>query len=214
VKKARSHRLLALNDEHGRLFVNNSWVKPYRYSSSSSGTTIGRADRQLSARRNPRPARPHTGLAAHPGQCSFDAPARRRSLRHLRGIMYSKRGCRDTSLASARRLTLLGKARKFLKRRALPASLALLCLLTLAILLFTGIIWPNYLFVSHYSVRGIDVSNHQKLIDWKSVAQTGGYTFVFIKATEGKDYQDAYFQANWRGTKEHGLASRCIPFLC
>jgi len=35
---------------------------------------------------------------------------------------------------------------------------------------------------------------------------------VFIKATEGKDYQDAYFQANWRGTKEHGLLRGAYHF--
>jgi lysozyme len=66
--------------------------------------------------------------------------------------------------------------------------------------------------VSHNSVRGIDVSSYQKLIDWKHVARTGQYTFVFIKATEGKNYKDAYFQANWRETKEQGLLRGAYHF--
>ena len=104
------------------------------------------------------------------------------------------------------------KAGKFVRRRAWPVLLALLCLLTVALLLYMGIIWPNYLFVSNYRVRGIDVSSYQKRIDWKSVAQTGEYTFVFIKATEGENYKDAYFQANWRGTKEQGLLRGAYHF--
>ncbi|MBO0782837.1 MAG: glycoside hydrolase family 25, partial [Ktedonobacteraceae bacterium] len=107
----------------------------------------------------------------------------------------------------------MDKARKLLKRRGVPAVLlALVCLLTLAILLYTGVIWPNYLFASHYNVQGIDVSSYQKRIDWKRVAQTGQYKFVFIKATEGRTYQDAYFQANWQGTKEQGLLRGAYHF--
>lgn len=97
------------------------------------------------------------------------------------------------------------KTRKWVKSRFFSVLLILLCLLTLVMLLYTGIIWPNALFVRNYSVRGLDVSSYQEQIDWKSVAQTGQYTFVFIKATEGKNYKDAYFQADWRGTKEQGL---------
>lgn len=106
----------------------------------------------------------------------------------------------------------MGKKRKLLKRRFLSVLLALLCLLTLVLLLSTGIIWPNDLFVSNYSVQGLDVSSYQKHVDWKSVAQTGQYAFVFIKATEGKSYKDAYFQANWRGTKEQGLLRGAYHF--
>ena len=106
----------------------------------------------------------------------------------------------------------MNKTRKSIKRRYLPVLLALLCLLTLVTLLYTGIIWPNTLFVWNYRVRGLDVSSYQGQIDWKSVAQTGQYTFVFIKATEGKNYKDAYFQANWRGTKERGLLRGAYHF--
>jgi len=97
-------------------------------------------------------------------------------------------------------------------RRIWSALLALLCLLIVIVLLYTGVIWPNYAFVSNYRVRGIDVSSYQKRIDWKSVARTGMYTFVFIKATEGETYKDAYFQANWRETKEEGLLRGAYHF--
>jgi lysozyme len=104
------------------------------------------------------------------------------------------------------------KVHNRLKSRLWPVLLVLLCLLMLFILLYTGIIWPNYLFAAKYSVQGIDVSNYQKSIDWRSVAQTGKYTFVFIKATEGRTYKDAYFQANWRETKEYGLLRGAYHF--
>ncbi|GLV60658.1 lysozyme [Dictyobacter sp. S3.2.2.5] len=98
------------------------------------------------------------------------------------------------------------------KRLWLPGVLALLCLLTLALLLYTGTIWPNTLFVSDYGVRGIDVSSYQGRIDWESVARSGQCSFVFIKATEGRSYKDAYFQANWRGTREQGLLRGAYHF--
>jgi lysozyme len=106
----------------------------------------------------------------------------------------------------------MNKTQKFLKRRLVPVLLVMLCLLTLVMLLYTGIIWPNALFASKYSVRGLDVSNYQGEVDWKSVAQTGQYSFVFIKATEGKNYQDAYFKANWNGTKAQGLLRGAYHF--
>lgn len=98
------------------------------------------------------------------------------------------------------------------KRKFRPVWLVLLCLLPPIILLYTGIIWPNDLFAAHYSVRGLDVSSYQGRIDWKRVAQTGVYSFVFIKATEGESYRDAYFQANWRGTKAQGLLHGAYHF--
>jgi len=99
----------------------------------------------------------------------------------------------------------VSQAQKSLKKSVWPALLVLLCLLIVSILLETGIIWPNDVFAANYHVRGIDVSSYQHRIDWQSVAQTGEYIFAYIKATEGTTYQDAYFQANWRGAQAHGL---------
>lgn len=51
---------------------------------------------------------------------------------------------------------------------------------------------------------GLDVSNHQGYIDWSKVA-AAGVKFAFMKASQDTDFTDAYFAANWKGAKEHGL---------
>lgn len=95
--------------------------------------------------------------------------------------------------------------RTMMKKSLWPGICVLLCLLTLGILLYAGVIWPNDLFVANYPVRGVDVSSYQHQIDWQRVAQSGQYTFAYLKATEGTTYQDATFHANWQGTKAAGL---------
>lgn len=52
--------------------------------------------------------------------------------------------------------------------------------------------------------RMLDVSNHQRDIDWAQVA-TSGIIGVFMKASEGTDYADAYLAANMAGTKANGF---------
>jgi lysozyme len=106
----------------------------------------------------------------------------------------------------------LNTGRSSLKRRLLPALCVCLGILIFSTLLYTGTIWPNALFAANYHVLGIDVSSYQKNVDWKSVAHTGEYTFAFIKATEGTTYQDAYFQENWRETRENGLLRSAYHF--
>ena len=44
-------------------------------------------------------------------------------------------------------------------------------------------------------MRGIDVSKHQGLIDWKKVAASG-VEFVIIRAGYGKNNVDQYFIEN------------------
>ena len=56
---------------------------------------------------------------------------------------------------------------------------------------------------------GIDVSTHQKEIDWKKVYQSG-VEFAMIRAgygryTAGKDQQDKYFVQNYNNAKANGL---------
>lgn len=52
--------------------------------------------------------------------------------------------------------------------------------------------------------KGIDVSNHNGVIDWQKV-KASGVEFVFIKATEGGDWVDATFAANRKGARAAGL---------
>ncbi|HJG90752.1 MAG TPA: lysozyme [Brachybacterium massiliense] len=53
-------------------------------------------------------------------------------------------------------------------------------------------------------VMGIDVSSHQQDVDWAQVA-ADGYSFAYIKATEGSGFTDTHFRQNWDGAKAAGL---------
>ena len=62
------------------------------------------------------------------------------------------------------------------------------------------------------SARGIDVSKSQSTVTWPSVAGAG-YVFAFIKATDGQDYVDPDFQANWTGAARAGLLRGAYHFF-
>jgi lysozyme len=49
------------------------------------------------------------------------------------------------------------------------------------------------------------VSAHQGRIDWPRVAGDD-VEFAYVKATEGRDFVDRRFQANWAGARRAGLA--------
>lgn len=51
---------------------------------------------------------------------------------------------------------------------------------------------------------GVDVSNHQGEIDWVEVADDN-IEFAYIKATEGGDFVDSWFERNWEGAQRAGL---------
>ena len=53
-------------------------------------------------------------------------------------------------------------------------------------------------------VLGLDVSAHQGEIAWDQVAGDG-YSFAYIKATEGSGYTDERFAENWKGARGAGL---------
>jgi lysozyme len=59
---------------------------------------------------------------------------------------------------------------------------------------------------------GIDVSNHQGTVDWRAVAEDG-IEFAYVKASEGGDFTDARFDANWRAAGEAGLERGAYHFL-
>ncbi len=56
-----------------------------------------------------------------------------------------------------------------------------------------------------FAFRGIDVSHHNGPINWSRVA-SDDVAFVYIKATEGKDFSDPAFLRNWQGANASGLA--------
>jgi lysozyme len=58
-----------------------------------------------------------------------------------------------------------------------------------------------------YDVIGVDVSNHQGDIDWPRLARTD-IAFAYIKASEGGDFRDRRFAANWEGARKAGLVKK------
>ncbi|MBT9371049.1 GH25 family lysozyme [Rhizobium sp. CSW-27] len=55
-----------------------------------------------------------------------------------------------------------------------------------------------------HPVHGIDISKWNGDIDWQAVKRAD-VSFVFIKATEGKDMVDPAFETNWRSAAAVGL---------
>jgi lysozyme len=63
----------------------------------------------------------------------------------------------------------------------------------------------------NYAVHGTDVSKYQRSIDWPT-AKANGISFAFIKATEGGDRVDEYFDEHWRHTKAAGIPRAAYHF--
>ncbi len=63
-----------------------------------------------------------------------------------------------------------------------------------------------------FAVRGIDVSRHQGVIDWRQVANDG-VGFAYLKASEGGDLKDPTFVANVRAAQATGLPVGAYHFF-
>jgi lysozyme len=63
------------------------------------------------------------------------------------------------------------------------------------------------------TLHGIDVSHHQKNIDWKTVARRHDVQFAFVKATEGGDFKDSLFAENWGMLQELGIRRGAYHFF-
>jgi lysozyme len=61
-------------------------------------------------------------------------------------------------------------------------------------------------------IQGLDVARYQGNIDFAR-ARASGQHFVFIKATEGRDYIDPNFYANWNGARSAGMARGAYHFM-
>ncbi len=61
-------------------------------------------------------------------------------------------------------------------------------------------------------VQGIDVARYQENIDFGR-ARAGGTHFVFMKATEGKDYIDPNFRSNWQRARDAGMPRGAYHFM-
>lgn len=63
-----------------------------------------------------------------------------------------------------------------------------------------------------YPVVGIDVSNHQGVIDWDALASSG-VAFAYIKATEGATWKDRSFALNWSEAARVGIPRGAYHFF-
>ena len=67
-----------------------------------------------------------------------------------------------------------------------------------------------------YQVHGIDISHYQGEIDWNMLKQTRSarfpVRFIFMKSTEGGDYSDKTFQANFDSARAHGFIRGAYHF--
>ena len=90
----------------------------------------------------------------------------------------------------------------------------ILCLISI----FTFIFWINMNSVfaitplSNLEYQGIDVSNWQGYIDYSSVRESG-IEVVYIKASQGTNIKDAYFDINYENAKANGLKVGFYHFL-
>lgn len=80
-----------------------------------------------------------------------------------------------------------------------------------------AVVW--WVYLPHYRPGlqtgeryGVDVSNHQGEIDWAAVADDN-VAFAYIKATEGGDFIDDWFDTNWAGANEAGLEVGAYHFF-
>ncbi len=81
------------------------------------------------------------------------------------------------------------------------------------ILFYNGIVAIHDPNRQQFPVRGIDISAHQRQIDWGEVAKQKEADFVVIKATEGGDFRDSRFSENWKNAKKVGLARGAYHFF-
>ena len=69
----------------------------------------------------------------------------------------------------------------------------------------------------NYPIHGIDVSKYQNIIDWESVKgmNIGAVKigFAFMKATEGLENEDAFFERNWKKAKDAGMVRGAYHFF-
>jgi lysozyme len=59
--------------------------------------------------------------------------------------------------------------------------------------------------------KGHDVSSHQKNVNWPK-ARDKGARFVYVKATESKDYRNPYFAQQYRGARNQGIVRGAYHF--
>ena len=106
--------------------------------------------------------------------------------------------------------------RIYKNRRTIRIIIVCLSAVMLGIFLFfslhTGLLRMNYPGKKQFPIRGIDISHHQKVIDWDELHRED-IQFVFMKASEGGDFKDTLFIDNWRRADDAGLIRGAYHFF-
>lgn len=74
---------------------------------------------------------------------------------------------------------------------------------------------PSYKHITtRYAIHGIDVSHHQRNVDWGKITEHDDFkvSFCFLKATEGATHQDTRFETNWKECKDAGIIRGAYHF--
>lgn len=92
----------------------------------------------------------------------------------------------------------------------------LLALVALAFSVWRGVDYfhtrPAKVDYSKYTVKGIDISSHNGKVDFDSV-RAAGYTFVWIKASEGESFRDASFLRNHAAARKAGMLTGAYHYF-
>ncbi|WP_159567324.1 glycoside hydrolase family 25 protein [Budvicia diplopodorum] len=78
--------------------------------------------------------------------------------------------------------------------------------------LYHGYLRFNYPTLAEFPIQGIDISNHQKQIDWDSIDKDK-VRFIFVKASEGADFKDKSFKANWESARKRNFIVGAYHFF-
>ena len=93
-------------------------------------------------------------------------------------------------------------------RKKIITSIILSCLIIISMCIPIHAFPPS----SDNIYEGIDVSDWQGHIDFRKI-KNSGIDMVYIRASEGTNYVDAYFRDNYEGAKENGLKVGFYHFL-
>ena len=99
-----------------------------------------------------------------------------------------------------------------MKTKIISACIGGMLLIIVLALLYTGILRFNYPGKREFPIRGIDISHHQKKIDWEKL-RSEEIHFVFMKATEGGDWKDPLFLENWQQAEQAGFVRGAYHFF-
>ncbi|MDE6277652.1 MAG: hypothetical protein K2M06_06040 [Muribaculaceae bacterium] len=95
--------------------------------------------------------------------------------------------------------------------QARTIAIAIIALTGAAIVALAGwrLLMPHSVHIdldrSEYPVIGIDISSHNGRVDFRRARLEGGVRFVYLKATEGADFRDKAFAANFDSARAAGL---------